>query len=367
MMLCMLYNFAPSYREGIFKEIDRNWNTAWFFGNNNTDINGLDLNVLSDTSILENLTIRGNWYWQKGAPKLSRRKDISTYFILGDPYCLSNWLLAIKLRLFHRKKRLYFWSHGWYGKETRIVKIIKKAFFKLADGVFLYGNYAKELMLKEGFSEKKLFVIHNSLNYRQQIEIRNFLTKSDIYILHFGNENPVLIFIGRLTAVKRLDLLIEAIRILKESNNPVNLILVGDGSQRQELTDTVKRYGLSDSVWFYGACYDEHRNAELIYNADLCVAPGNVGLTAIHSMVFGTPVISHNDFKWQMPEFEAIKPGITGDFFERNKVESLAERIMNWLDQHSNRAAVRHNCFEEIDNSWTPDFQMEVLKKNLSI
>ena len=56
-----------------------------------------------------------------------------------------------------------------------------------------------------------------------------------------------------------------------------------------------------------GECYSEETNAKLIYNADLCVAPGNIGLTAIHVMMFGCPAITHNDFKWQMPEFEAIK------------------------------------------------------------
>lgn len=99
--LCMLYNFAPAYREGIFREIDRNRKTEWFFGNNNTDIKGLNIKIFTNTSILENKRIYGNWYWQKGATKLSRRKDISTYFILGDPYCLSNWFLALKLRLCH--------------------------------------------------------------------------------------------------------------------------------------------------------------------------------------------------------------------------------------------------------------------------
>lgn len=74
------------------------------------------------------------------------------------------------------------------------------------------------------------------------------------------------------------------------------------------------RERVDKNVWFYGSCYDEQTNAELIYNADMCVAPGNVGLTAIHAMTFGCPVITHSDFKWQMPEFEAIHPGKTGDF-----------------------------------------------------
>ena len=366
-MLCMLYNFAPAYREGIFREIDRKWETEWYFGNNDTDINSLDLKILSNASVLVNKRIYGNWYWQKGATKLSRRKDLSTYFILGDPYCLSNWILAIKLRLFHPRKKLYFWSHGWYGKESRIARVIKKAFFKLAHGIFLYGNYAKNLMIKEEFKPDRLFVIHNSLNYTYQIEIRKKIKKSEIYKQHFNNDFPVLIFIGRLTAVNRLDILLQATKALKEANNPINVVLVGSGSQQEELIKLTTDLELSESVWFYGACYDDIRNAELIYNADLCVAPGNVGLTAIHSMVFGTPVISHSDFKWQMPEFEAIKPNLTGNFFERNNVDNLVEVITNWLKQHPQRDAVRQACFDEIDSSWNPNYQMDVLMKFLKV
>lgn len=98
----------------------------------------------------------------------------------------------------------------------------------------------------------------------------------------------------------------------------------------------------------------------------LGVAPGNVGLTAMHTMVFGTPVISHNDFKWQMPEFEAIKPGKTGDFFERNSVQSLACTISKWFtEKKDKRDKVRQACYEEIDTNWNQYYQMEIIKKNL--
>lgn len=365
--LCMLYNFAPKYREGIFRKIDASWDTDWFFGSNNTDIKGLDLKVLSTAKTFHNKHLKGNWYWQKGAPALVRQWDYSTYFVLGDPFCLSNWALALRLRLFHRRKRLYFWTHGWYGKESRMTATIKKLFFKLADGVFLYGNHARGLMIKEGFKPEKLFVIHNSLNYDRQLELRKGIKPSDIYERHFGNSHKTLIFIGRLTAVKRLDLLIRAMDRLKSEGIGYNLVLVGDGAQKSKIEKLVASLGMQDYVWFYGACYDEARNAELIYNADLCVAPGNVGLTAMHTMVFGTPVISHNDFKWQMPEFEAIIPGKTGDFFTKEDVKSLADAITRWFERHPDREAVRRDCYTEIDNNWTPEFQMEVLKKHLTV
>ena len=54
-------------------------------------------------------------------------------------------------------------------------------------------------------------------------------------------------------------------------------------------------------------------------------------------MVFGTPCITHNDFKWQMPEFEAIREGGDRDVFSKDDVENLAEKLMNGLSQRVNQ------------------------------
>ena len=119
-----------------------------------------------------------------------------------------------------------------------------------------------------------------------------------------------------------------------------------------------------DNVWFYGSCYDEEENARLIFNADLCVSPGNVGLTAIHSLTFGTPVLTHDDFIWQMPEYEVIKDGKTGCFFEKDNAENLAKKIMGWFDIISySREEVRKSCFEVIDKEWNPYYQMKVFQE----
>ena len=145
-----------------------------------------------------------------------------------------------------------------------------------------------------------------------------------------------------------------------------NLTFIGGGEKTEELKNLVKELNLEQQVWFYGPCYDEIELGSLIYNADLCVAPGNIGLTAMHSMVFGTPCITHDDFKWQMPEFEAIRPCKNGCFFERDNVEDLAERIDEWFRINGkDRNMIRKACMEEIDDKWNPYFQIEVLKENL--
>ncbi len=123
--------------------------------------------------------------------------------------------------------------------------------------------------------------------------------------------------------------------------------------------------GLGKSVWFYGACYDEKQIAEFLYNADLCVSPGNVGLTAMHAMMFGCPVISHDNFPMQMPEFEAIEVGNTGAFFKENDVDNLAETINNWIKTCSDRESVRKSCFKVIDEKYNPHVQLETLRTTI--
>lgn len=364
--LCLIYNFAPKYREGIFKRIDKEFSCDWYFGKNKTDIKGLDLSVIKSVSELDGWKIPHTpFYYQKGVPSLLWYKEYQTYFMLGELFCLSTWYFLLLRKIFFPKKKVFFWTHGWYGKETAIRKVLKKVFFKAVDGVFLYGNHAKQLMIKEGFDERKLFVIHNSLDYDKQLALRKSLQPTGIYQKHFGNNYHNLIFIGRLTTVKRIDLLLEALAMLKNKGKIFNLTLVGDGVERARLEEKVKVLGIGNQVWFYGACYDEKTNAELIYNADLCVSPGNVGLTAIHTMTFGCPVITHDNFPYQMPEFEAIKQGETGDFFQYDNVASIVDCIEKWFAHISNREAVRKACYHEIDTAWTPEYQMQVIKKYL--
>lgn len=364
--LCIVYNAAQHYREAIFWAIDAAWDCEWYFGHTTTGIKEMDTSLLSKVYYYKTYRWGQKFYWQRGILGLLFRHDYHSFFMLAESRCLTAYLFFFFAHYFFSKKKVQVWTHGWYGKETPIEARLKLWMFRHVDGIFVYGHHAKQLLVERGIPEDKLYVIHNSLDYDRQLALRQQIQPSNIYREHFRNDWPVLLFIGRLTEVKRLDLLIEAVAQLCDQGEHYNVALVGDGTMRVNLEKLVQNRGLTERVWFYGACYDEQSNAELIYNADLCVAPGNVGLTAMHTMVFGCPVITHNDFKWQMPEFEAIHPGITGDFFERGSVDSLSECISRWQQSHAGkRKAVRQACYHEIDTQWTPQFQMEAIKNHL--
>lgn len=366
--LCLIYNTAPRYREAVFRMIDAEYDCDWYFGETKTDIIEMDTSILRNVKYYKSIGNPNKIYWKRGILKLLFKKEYKNFFILAEVRSVTDWLFFWLAATFFPNKKIYVWTHGWYGKETDINAKMKLWLYQHVAGTFVYGDRAKKLLTEKGISENKIFAIHNSLDYDKHKSLRENIELSSIYRDHFKNSYPTIIFIGRLTKVKKLDMVIDALSILKKQGECYNLVFVGDGIERGYLENKTVTMHLQNNVWFYGACYDEKKNAELIYNADLCVSPGNVGLTAIHSLAFGCPVITHDCFEWQMPEFEAIQTSLTGDFFKQGDTEDLTRVISLWFaDKKEKRDEVRKMCFNVIDTYWNPYYQMDVIRENLKL
>ncbi len=361
--IACIFNYPSHYRANIFLKMEKSLGCDFYFGNiEEGNIKKIDPKLFTNPiHYLKTIKLFSGVSWIKGMTSVLFKKKYNTYILTADPFILSNWIfLLLNIPL---KNKIYLWGHGWYGREGKIKAIIKTIFFKLSNGIFLYGNYAKELMEAEGFNPNKLHVIYNSLDYDSQLKIRETLQPSSIFQDVFKNDYPVIIFTGRLTPVKQIDLLIEAHYLLHKKDIKVNVFLLGDGPEKEMLQALVKKKGLDKQYCFYGACYDENKIGEFYYNANVCVSPGNVGLTGIHAMSYGCPVIAHNNFPNQMPEFEAIKEPINGLFFEEGNAEDLSICISKFIDLSKNRENIRTECFNVIDSYYNPNYQINLLKK----
>lgn len=362
--VCMSFNNLSIYRRAIYTMIDKKYDCDWYIEDQDTGVNSFNDGELHSVRRLHVVKL-GPFYWEVGLISLLW-KDYDIYFMLGSTRNVSLFFFCLlKLVFFRKKKRVFLWTHGYYGKESLVEWLLwKRPMLKMADGIFTYGDYARSMLVGKGFDESRIFPIHNSLDYDKQLKLRERLVPSLIYKKYFENTNPVIIFIGRLTTIKKLDMLINAVGLLKRKGNEYNVVFVGDGVEREKLERLSIENQIQKNVWFYGECYDETQNAELVYNADLCVAPGNIGLTAMHTLMFGCPAISHNNFAFQMPEFEAIKPGETGDFFEFGSVVDLADRIEHWFLTHADkRESIRSACYQIIDTSWNPYYQIKLIQQ----
>ena len=361
---CCIYGGRSLYRLPIYNLLAEKINCDFYIGSDkeNAGIKAYDYSLLKNyKGETGKKCLGGNFFWQSGGMKTWWMPY--EYYFVGGAYCITSWLMLL-LSCFSRKK-VVSWSHGMYGREHGFRKWIKTIFFKACHQCLVYNQRGKRLMIDAGVNGNKIHVVYNSLDTDHDLSIRNNLKETDFYRNLFNNNNPSIVFVGRVTKEKRLDLALEAIKILIDKGHPVNFLVVGKDVDGVNLNELSKKLGIKGNVHLYGPCYDEEKIGEMFYNAEACVSPGNVGLTAISALTFGCPVITHDNFSYQGPEFESVHPGITGDFFKQGDACDLAEKIDKWVynGDSANKKIVRQNAFKEVDERWNIYSEAAVFEK----
>lgn len=268
-----------------------------------------------------------------------------------------------------RGKRVLLYTHGWRRKDTNaLIYTIRLAFLRKADGLLLYGSRAKSIGLSLGIAPDKMYVVLNSLDHRKMVSLRNMVSQDQHLILReqlFGNRLiPVVIYSGRLMESKRVDLLIEACARVIHRGYSLGLLVVGGGPEMDRLKDKAKRSGVP--AHFTGPLYDEAELCRLISASNVMVVPGPVGLSAIHAMTYGTPIITNDSWDSQNPEAEAIVPGRTGAFFRQDNPNTLADVLISFTANPNTREHYASHCIEMVDKYYNPSFMRGVFDRAVS-
>jgi glycosyltransferase involved in cell wall biosynthesis len=178
------------------------------------------------------------------------------------------------------------------------------SFLTQFDAILAYSQRGADEYAALGFPREKIFVAHNSVSPAPSHPLP---PRPAMF-----NVRPVILFVGRLQARKRLDSLFRA---CVEIQN-VRLVIIGDGPERAALESLAKE--IYPSAEFIGAKH----GAELkpyFAEADLFVLPGTGGLAVQEAMSYGLPVIvaqgdgTQDDLVrkengWQIPpdDFDAL-------------------------------------------------------------
>ena len=357
----VIYHFYPHYRKAVVEALARS-NVAefTFVGDDHEYLHSIEPAKLSNAVRFQlaptHLMIKP-FMWQWGAISWAVRPQFDTVVMHAVPHWPCTWIGAILARMLG--KRVLFWGHGYIAPPRGVKGLLRRAFYALPHAHLFYGRMSKAIAINHGWPASKLHVIYNSLDTDEQRKLRDansteqsLKTRDQLFQ---DRTTPVAICTTRLIALRRLDLLIDALHLLATRGRPVHLVLVGDGPERERLSAQAKR--LRVTVHIEGACYDEARIAQLVMASNVTVAPGKVGLTAMHSMIYGVPVVTHGEADDQMPEWEAIIPGKTGSLFRKGDVESLAAAVAQWVQTPFPTATTRAECHKMIDRFWNPDYQ----------
>jgi len=319
----IVYPFLHHYRYGVFSALEEDPRLEVTFAADDRGRRGI---ATIPTHLLQRFvrtrtTVVGRFSYQAGLPRLVSRGDFDAVIFLGDMWSVSLWRAARRAR--RAGAVVFFWTIGWHRPENGLLGRLRMCFYGRADELLLYGNVGKQIGIRAGYPEPQMSVIYNSHESAQQFEGEGSADLESV----LGGRRPSVGAIVRLTAPKRLDLLLRAVALIQGARPRV--LIAGDGPERSNLERLADE--LEVEVTFVGAVYTE-RDIERIYeHLDVTVVPCAAGLTAIQSLHHGTPVITDDDEYGQMPEAEAVIDGVTGSRYRANDVQALADAISRRL------------------------------------
>lgn len=176
------------------------------------------------------------------------------------------------------------------------------------------------------------------------------------------NSTVQILYVGRLTRYKGAEILIKAIKEIKEENFILNIL--GEGEERHRLEGLVEKYGLKNKVYLKGfKISDEVR--EYYKSASIFCLPAlteSIGIVFFEAMASGLPIITMNNGgpKYLCPDEGAIKIPITS---ESGIIQNLKESILSLIyDSEKRKRMGEFNqmyCLKKYD--WTV-LEKDILK-----
>lgn len=168
--------------------------------------------------------------------------------------------------------------------EGRIQKIINGTYFRKAWSVPVALTPEVQASVSDfyGLPPERIPVIYNGIDLSRCIPKTTYETGETVTILH----------VGRFDVPKNHAGLLEAFRLLRETNPECHLRLVGDGDLRLRMEALAKEKGISDAVEFCGMQSNVY---PYLHDADIFTLPsiyeGNP-MTIIEAMGAGLPIVA---------------------------------------------------------------------------
>jgi len=249
----------------------------------------------------------GHWRRAAGAPLVIAELN---------PRIVSTWCLLALRRILGKPTLVWGHSHS-HSRAARwpVVRALRFWMARLAVGVVAYTRTQGEVF-RARLPGRQVFVASNGC-----------LSRADCRVAPGGARRNV-IYVGRLIAEKKVDLLVEGfLTALPRLPAGARLVIVGEGSPRRNLEQRAGEAGAGDRVLFTGHVSDVGELDRLYASAFCSVSPGYVGLSAIQSLALGVPVLVADD-EPHSPEIEACIEDVTCRFFRSNDPDALAAGIL---------------------------------------
>lgn len=198
----------------------------------------------------------------------------------------------------------------------RISKLLIQQTLNKSDLIIFVSNAVKK-SFEDNFSIKENNkVIYNGIT--DEFFKKNLKNKTN---------NNNIAFVGRLSKVKGIDILIDAVEIVHRKNNNIRLTITGEGEEKENLQEKVKKLGLNNCIKFTGR---KNNVIPILDQANIFIYPSiweeGFGISVIEAMARGCIPITFNKGGLK----EIITNKVNGILVNNVSSEELSKKI-NYL------------------------------------
>ena len=220
-----------------------------------------------------------------------------------DVVCVHDWLSSVAGLIMKNETEipLVFHVHSteWGrsgGQGSEVVSHLEWATGQNADRVITVSHAMQEDLIRHGWPQSKISVVWNGVDPErynpkncEQENIEKIRQKYGI-----PADWNMLLFIGRLTWVKSVRNLLQAMPMVFKEYPKTKLVILGKGEEQRDIVETAERLGIKDKIIYR---FDFVPEDERILNyaaADVCIFPSvyePFGIVSLEAMAMEKPVV----------------------------------------------------------------------------
>lgn len=262
-------------------------------------------------------------------------------------------LLPALLEARARRRPVVLWGHGYSKQFSRWKHATRTQLGKLASTCVTYSEGVRQRLIDEGLDATRVFSSPNALDGAplqtlRQHWLEHTAERSALRQRLGIHSDRVLLFVSRLEPDKRVDLLLEAFRRLLLRHGDTQLVIVGGGSELPRLQAEARRLGVDQQTRFLGPIYDEHTLSGLFMSAAAFVYPVAVGLSILHALHYGVPVITSNNADCHNPEFDVLTHEKNSLLYRHDDPGDLTDCVARVLEQPELRTHLAEGALQSV-------------------
>ncbi len=200
----------------------------------------------------------------------------------------------------------YLWPFGYFAK------ILERIVLRFPQKIITVSEKGRRELIKAGVRKDKIVIIPNGIDLELIKKVKPSKEKFDA------------IYVGRLVKDKNVDVLLEAIALVRRKKPKIRVAIVGDGPERKYLESLAEKLNVKKNVKFFGFVERYEDVISLMKSSKVFVLPSTregFSIVSLEAMACGLPVIA---IKGQIGI--KIRDGIDG-FLVRLDAREIADKI----------------------------------------